>query len=369
MNLPKSSGIYMILNKANAKCYIGQSEDVKRRVDAHERALRHNTHYNKHLQSAWNKYGADSFEFTMLEFCPEELLDEREVYYIETYNSFNNGYNMNIGGSSNRGYKHTDESKQKMAESHPDVSGENNPMYGHAVQEFMTQDGIKKWKHNISMAVSGDKNPFYGKTHSDETRKKISVARKGKLVGESNPRYGQRLSKEQKEHLSDARKLYIEQNPRFRYLHSTKVYCLSTNELFDSIADAARKYSISGGNISTCCSGKVNYAGVNDDGVRLVWVYHDDFLNMSKKEVSERIHIANHSREGRYSGKSKSVICLNTGEVFESARIAAKARGLDNSSICKACKGTIKYCGRDSDGTPLRWAFHNTDEDNVSNCV
>ena len=45
-------------------------------------------------------------------------------------------------------------------------------------------------KANSSADVTGDKNPFYGKTHSDEAKVKVSQANKGRLVGEKNPRYG-----------------------------------------------------------------------------------------------------------------------------------------------------------------------------------
>lgn len=369
MDFPKSSGIYLIRNIQNGKCYVGQSENVKRRVEAHERALRHNLHYNVHLQSAWNMYGSSSFEFVLLELCTEAKLDEREIYYIEIYNAFSNGYNMNIGGNANRGYRHTDESKRKMRESHRDVSGENNPMFGRAIQEFMTDEEIISWRQHLSEATRGEKNPFYGKTHCKETREKLSNALKGRFVGEKSPNYGKQLTPERCERMSSSRKYYLELHPELRYVSATKVFCLSTNELFDSMSDAARKYGIMSSNISTCCAGGVHYVGTNEAGTRLVWVYYEDYLNMTDDEIAEKLHRARNTRKGKYSGKSKPVTCLNTGEVFESARIAAEYYSVDNSSLCKVCRGQKSSCGVDSLGNPLKWAFYETNKDSNSNCA
>ena len=92
------SGIYIITNKINNKVYIGQSVDIRTRWWNHRCELNRNNHYNRHLQGAWNKYGEDNFEFSELEKCSLELLDEREIYWISKYDSYLNGYNSTIGG-------------------------------------------------------------------------------------------------------------------------------------------------------------------------------------------------------------------------------------------------------------------------------
>ena len=74
-----------------------------------------NQHCNKHLQRAWNKYGKSNFEFSILEECADgDSALEREKYWVNYYNSFNNGYNMNEGGTGNSGYVHSEESIQLM---------------------------------------------------------------------------------------------------------------------------------------------------------------------------------------------------------------------------------------------------------------
>lgn len=108
------SGIYCIRNKINNKRYIGQSDNLNNRWKRHKSDLKCGTHFNRHLQSAYDKYGLDNFEFIILEKCSIELLDEREVFWIDYYDSKNNGYNLAEGGLGCRGYKHSEEEIIKM---------------------------------------------------------------------------------------------------------------------------------------------------------------------------------------------------------------------------------------------------------------
>ena len=97
-------GIYKIENKVNGKVYIGQSIDIKTRWKCHISYLNNNTHNNKHLQSAWDKYGKENFSFNVVEECDVEDLNEREIYWINKYNSYinKNGYNLTLGGDGGR---------------------------------------------------------------------------------------------------------------------------------------------------------------------------------------------------------------------------------------------------------------------------
>ena len=99
----KICGIYCIQNKVNQKRIIGQSIDMYSRWKQHKSKLIKNKHYNKYLQRAWNKYGEENFEFSILEECEnkKEILNEREIYWIAFYNTFLNrfkGYNETPGG-------------------------------------------------------------------------------------------------------------------------------------------------------------------------------------------------------------------------------------------------------------------------------
>lgn len=96
----KISGIYCIENLITHKKYIGQSKNIYRRWRDHKYYLRSNTHQNPHLQRAWNKYGEENFNFCIIETCNLINLHDREIYYIELYNTTNEkyGYNCSCGG-------------------------------------------------------------------------------------------------------------------------------------------------------------------------------------------------------------------------------------------------------------------------------
>ena len=91
-------GIYKIINKNNGKVYIGQSKDITYRWHRHRLAAFNKAYpqYNCLLYKAIRKYGLDAFEFEVIEQCDESLLNKKEQYYIEKYNSSNIefGYNM-----------------------------------------------------------------------------------------------------------------------------------------------------------------------------------------------------------------------------------------------------------------------------------
>ena len=60
--------------------------------------LKKNYHHNIHLQNAWNKYGEENFEFSIIEECHMDQLDQREIYWISKLNSYEDGYNLTSGG-------------------------------------------------------------------------------------------------------------------------------------------------------------------------------------------------------------------------------------------------------------------------------
>ena len=97
-------GIYKIRNLKNGKIYIGQSTDIKTRWNNHKFELNSNTHRNPHLQNAYNKYGEDAFEFTILERTFEENLNNAEEYWINYFDSTNpeKGYNLKYGGNASK---------------------------------------------------------------------------------------------------------------------------------------------------------------------------------------------------------------------------------------------------------------------------
>lgn len=93
-------GIYKITNIINGKSYIGQSTDIHRRwrneitdskcISSHS--------YDYPLMRAFRKYGVDNFKFEIIEECNSEELNQKEMYWIDYFDTFFHGYNQTLGG-------------------------------------------------------------------------------------------------------------------------------------------------------------------------------------------------------------------------------------------------------------------------------
>lgn len=138
------SGIYQIKNKANGKVYIGSSKNLKRRFSQHKRQLNNNYHDNRHLQYSFNKYGQNNFEFHIIEITNLEEMLEREEFWINHLKSYDSNYGYNRSRT--------------------------------AVSPSLSDEGKKK----LSEERKGKNNPFYGKTHSEESIRLIKEAQKRK---------------------------------------------------------------------------------------------------------------------------------------------------------------------------------------------
>ena len=106
--------IYLIINKQNGHKYVGQTtQTMNKRWAGHcQSALRMS---DAPLHRAMRKYGNHNFLIREIDECDESLLDEKEQYWIEYYNTFesNEGYNATSGGGRT---VFSEETKQKLSE-------------------------------------------------------------------------------------------------------------------------------------------------------------------------------------------------------------------------------------------------------------
>ena len=111
-----SVGIYKYTNKINGKVYIGQSKILRSRRNQHlSSAFNPNSNeYDSLLHRAMRKYGYENFDYEILENCLVSELDEKEIYWIEQYNSYGEGYNLTKGGNSPTTIKITEENLEKI---------------------------------------------------------------------------------------------------------------------------------------------------------------------------------------------------------------------------------------------------------------
>jgi group I intron endonuclease len=197
-------GIYRIKNLINEKCYYGSSKNIEKRWKTHLNQLKNKKHINSILQRAWNKYGKNNFIFEVVEVCKLENLFEVEQRYIDTCGDYNIGLkagggdnitknpnrnkiieNIKKGGKLWRDSLSNEERKEKFSkplDKNPNWKGGSSFIYCECGKKI----GYGCTHCNKCRPRSYKYNPFFGKQHSDETKKKLSEKKLGNYNGEQN---------------------------------------------------------------------------------------------------------------------------------------------------------------------------------------
>lgn len=95
-------GVYQIKNKINEKIYIGSTtQSFELRLKQHIGELKRGVHKNKHLQSSWNKYAENNFEFSILKICTKDMCLIQEQLLMDKFEVTlkHKGYNINPSAS------------------------------------------------------------------------------------------------------------------------------------------------------------------------------------------------------------------------------------------------------------------------------
>ena len=203
--------VYQHKNKINGKVYIGITSQNP------EQRWRNGEGYKSspHFYSAIQKYGWDNFEHNILfvELTKEQAcLKEQEL--IKEFNSTNReyGYNSTSGGDI---FVMNEETKQK-----------------------------------ISQALMGNQNNL-GHSCSEEKKKKISEAQKGREFTEEHKQKLSEAAKNRHVPCSEEKKQTLKEKS-----HKKPVYCEELNKVFESVQECGRQLGIPATNITKLCNGR-----------------------------------------------------------------------------------------------------------------
>lgn len=200
--IKNNCGIYRIVDVRNGKCYYGSSINIRVRWIVHLRSLRKNVHENAYLQRSFNKYGESNFIFEIVEICSKSKLLPLEQKYIDKNKD---GYNIcrkacggdnitnnpkrdviikNITKAVRKWVSNLSPSEIKKRFSRP---LDKNPNWKGGSSWYYCDCGNEK-AYRAKKCIScldrtGKNNPFYGKTHSKEFKKRRSIERLGKYNG------------------------------------------------------------------------------------------------------------------------------------------------------------------------------------------
>lgn len=204
--LPSKPGVYRILNTETGDMYVGSSVNMLRRRNTHLWHLRRGDHQSPILTAAWEKYGESEFVFEVLEICEKSDLLTREQHYLDTlrprYNialvagspmkgrkqspefcQMISEHNRNLWLdpdfrerilSARRGRHHSEETKQKMSQSHKKRGKTLTPEQKQRLLDAnLGRVVTEETRRRMSLAHTG-------LVHSEETRRKCSEAKLGK---------------------------------------------------------------------------------------------------------------------------------------------------------------------------------------------
>lgn len=347
--------VYRLVNKQTGQSYIGRTFDLKKRLWGHKASANKvgTKNEGQPIVHAIRELGFEAFDVEVLyeseEFedkkALDNLLNEKEIYFIEKYDSIANGYNRTKGGAGMLGFKPTEKTINaiRKANTGRHISDEQ--------KEAVRQSSLKMWaneeyKRMMSERFSGKGNPMYGvrlageKNHNygkpmpEETKRKLSEAKKGKPgtpMSEENKRKLIEIAKRPKSEshrkkLSEAikgKKYPTQWKPILQY--SSEGIFIKEWPCISEAQDVCKTK-----HIAACATGMRNFAA------GFIWRYK------TSDDIPQTIGIP------KPKGNREIAQVDEAGNIirrFSTIREASKALGLSYTGICAVLQGLQRKTG------------------------
>ncbi len=165
---PGISGVYYIRNTLTGHAYIGSSTHLENRRRAHFWAMRYGRHECRHLQSAFRKYGIDAFEWHVAALCDKAACVETEQAHMDAFVAAHGRgklYNACLFASLKQ---HSEETRRLIGDAH------RGKVVRPETLERMRQANLGKKhseEHKAKIAAAGR-----GRVKSKTTREKLRAA-------------------------------------------------------------------------------------------------------------------------------------------------------------------------------------------------
>lgn len=235
MNRNRKGIIYVHINKKNGKAYVGQTIQTLQ-----DRWAKGSTYTGcTNFYYAIQKYGWDNFEHKVLECgLNADELNEREKYWINKYDSIQNGYNIREGGN-----------EQHLTEIH---------------KEKIRLANVKKLGRSVICLNTGIVYDSITSAKKDTGAEHIGDCCSGKIKTAGRDKEGNALIWKYIEDYTGKEKITLIKQQR----KQTKVLCIETQIEYNSAREAERITGVDSTSIGRVCNGIRKSAG----GYHWQWV-------------------------------------------------------------------------------------------------
>ncbi len=128
-----------------------------------------------------------------------------------------------------------------------------------------------------------------------------------------------------------------------------KVVLLNTRQVFENAKKAKEELNLKVSTPIIRVCREIEKSAGKIDGKPMIWVFYKDYINMSEDDINIRLNQSN----------NKSVLCVNTNEIFYYLSDASRKYNVNPSCITRCCKGKQKTTGKHPEtGESLKWIYY-----------